>query len=154
MTGQVVDRWLERFNRGCALSIVLLLFLSPWFLKAALLQPELLPPPAEVKESNIIGFYALDGRDSSGKGYTGTVLVTRIKENYVFTWLLERGGSCKGIGFREGDVLTVGAVCGDELVAFRFEVSEVDGKPVLKGQYAMGGSRGTETLTLLRRLSL
>lgn len=125
---------------------------SAWWLFAQ--QPELLPPPVPAAEIDICGHYALEGATASGKGYTGTVLIAKVKGNYAVTWLLETGGICRGVGLREGDTLTVGAVQNDDVVAFRFTIGGAAGKPKLAGRYAMNGIQGTETLTLLRRPSL
>lgn len=119
-------------------------------------EPELIPAPREAeKVIDIVGHYAVEGVSHKGKTYLGTVLIAAAGENYSLTWVLEDGGIYRGIGLRERDTLTVGAVTDERVCAFRFQIQQSrDGRPCLIGKYAMGEKQGSETLSLIRRPSL
>lgn len=131
-----------------------LIFMSPFMASYArhAAQPEQLPQPAELKP--IDGYYAVAGQDHEGRGYLGTLLIRKSGDNYIFTWLLESGVSCKGVGMRDVNELSVAGVTGNGICVFRLTITEVNGRPRLAGKYATGDKQGSEVLTWLRGLSL
>ena len=126
----------------------ILLAMSP----SSFAESEQLPPPAELKP--IEGFYAVAGLDHEGRGYFGTLLIGKHGSNYVFTWLLESGVTCKGVGMRDANEVSVAGLTGGGICVFRLTITVVDGKPRLAGKYATGDLQGSEVLTWLRGLSL
>ena len=94
------------------------------------------------------------GLDHEGRGYFGTLLISKHGSNYVCTWLLESGVTCKGVGMRDGNELVVAGLTGGNICVFRLTITAVDGKPRLAGKYATGDLQGSEVLTWLRGLSL
>ena len=114
--------------------------------------PEQLPAPTELK--SIVGYYAVTGQDYDGRGYCGTCLIVKNGDNLVFTWLLESGISCRGVGMRDDAAVSVACTSGNGICVFRLTINEVNGKPRLMGKYATGNQQGRETLTWLRGLSL
>ena len=126
----------------------ILLAMSP----ATFAATEQLPPPEQLKP--IDGYYAVAGLDHEGRGYFGTLLISKHGSNYVCTWLLESGVTCKGVGMRDGNELVVAGLTGGNICVFRLTITAVDGKPRLAGKYATGDLQGSEVLTWLRGLSL
>lgn len=114
--------------------------------------PELLPPPREIKEVDVTGYYWVDGKDENGKRYDGVVSIRKLDNIYAVQWMV--GGSfTTGIGHRHGDYLSVGWKSGvSNLGCTVYKVT--DGGKILMGTYVAVPSEGgvmSETLTLLRR---
>lgn len=113
-------------------------------------------------ETDIQGYYALDGKDAAGNVYSGVVTIEKLKDIYVVHWNV--GSPAKGysttigVGQRDGNRLSVGWKVEDGK-GFGCTVYVVGGTkdaPTLTGRYAAIPGKGEllpETLTFLRSLA-
>lgn len=103
--------------------------------------------------SNLVGFYKIvDGEQpTTHKKYTGSVTIGLKSGVFNVTWNFG-GSTSKGLGIRNGDVLSVAfSDLGGQFGVLQYRIS--DGGKVLSGQWAQSGQTlagtGTETMTKL-----
>ena len=99
------------------------------------------------------GFWAVTGKEASGKPYSGIVTIERKGEAYLLHWAMQGGTSFVGVGIRTGDQLAVSwAVLRDETVLRGVNVYRIEGK-TMSGRWLTLPGNGviqTETLTFLK----
>ncbi len=83
-------------------------------------QPEKLQAPKEVI-GLATGYYSCDGKDGSGKSYSGVTTIIAIDDVYLVTWSVA-GTHTIGIGQRQGDVLSVGWKLGDKIGCTTYKI--------------------------------
>lgn len=100
---------------------------------------------------DLSGYYACRGKETSGKEYTGIVVIDKKVDVYAVYWHIG-GGSFVGVGFRDGNTLSVGWAAKEG--SRGVNVYQIQGK-TLNGKWtAMPGTGkvATETLTFLKDL--
>lgn len=103
-------------------------------------------PNVFAAEDHLVGTYQVQG----GSGYSGTAQITRNGQVYEIAWKIGAGDEFRGVGIRDGRVLSVGfqGESMSDVVSYRIED---DGR--LTGSWTAIGGDGTvmlETLTKLR----
>lgn len=70
-----------------------------------LLALALLLVPALALADGLAGTYGVEGRNTSGPAYSGTLVITGADEALTFLW--DTGSTYRGAGVREGRIVTV-----------------------------------------------
>ena len=109
---------------------------------------------------DISGYYNCKGKEASGKGYTGVVILSRKGDVYMVQWVLQGGTSIVGVGIRQGASFSAAwALPKDGGITVRgVNVYRVEGTasgPRLVGRWASipgDGQQQVEVLTFLKKL--
>lgn len=91
------------------------------------------------KGTELEGEYAIKGRNTAGKDYTGTLAVKRSGAGYTFSW--QAGSAFDGFGIRQDDMVTVG-IGGNKCGFVGYQLKS-DG--TLDGKWGGYGSRSVGT---------
>ena len=143
-------------------------YLSVLLLVASLADPvgpELKPKAApnlrqvQPEMGDLSGYYICKGQETSGKGYSGIVILNKKNDVYLISWVLGNGSSFTGIAIRQGNTMAgswsipteKGIVKGINL----YRVESGSTGPRLDGHWTSlpgSGAQQPETLTFLKKL--
>jgi hypothetical protein len=109
---------------------------------------------ADQEVGDLSGYYTCKGLETSGKAYTGVVVLTKKNEIYLIQWNCG-GSSFVGVGIRQGNTLAASwTIPGDSKGMVRgVNMYRVESGPRLVGRWATLPGNGllqSETLTFLK----
>ena len=115
--------------------------------ESALSAPEAVPASAG---KEIEGIYASVGLNADGKQYQQAVAIVANGKSLILVWVNGKGEvSARGIGFLEGDILSVAFTNGGEVLGLATYRLEDD---TLVGAWDVFGSEGTRSPEVLVRV--
>lgn len=103
---------------------------------------------------DISGYYDCKGRQSDGKRYNGVVIIRKVNEAYIVSWVIPGNPSFTGIGVRQNNHLAVGwAMQGEKKFIQGINFYKIEPGPRLVGRWASLPGMGVlqrETLIFLK----